>query len=421
MSAQAIPYWQRAGQRAIERSANVEAISHLTKGLEVLKTLPDTPERTQQELTLQLALGAPLLMIKGHTAPEVEHAYTRAQELCQQVGDSPQRFSALVGLWRFYLNRARLQTARELAEQCFTLAQRLQDSALLQEAHVMLGSTLFYLGELVSARAHLEQGIALYDPQQGRSLAFSRGTDPGVVCLSRAGLGAVDAWISGSSPDQEPRGSQLGPGVVACLQPGFCLALCGLAPSMPPGGAVGPRAGRSHDCTFERAGFIGGWRGNGMRGWALAEQGSVEEGIEQLARVWPSGRLMGAELGLRKFLSCWPRLMGKEGKPKKGCVCWPRHWLQWTKMRSVITKRSCIGSKGSLHSAGGHAKGNKLAGSGRGEPVFVRAIEVARHQQAKSLELRAVMSLSRLWQQQGKASRSPSDAGGDLWLVHRGF
>ena len=135
LSAQAVPYWQRAGQRAIERSANVEAISHLTKGLEVLKTLPETPERNQQELTLQLALGAPLLMIKGHAAPEVEHAYTRAQELCQQVGDSPQLFSALVGLWRFYLNRARLQTARELAEQCFALAQRVQDPALLQEAH----------------------------------------------------------------------------------------------------------------------------------------------------------------------------------------------------------------------------------------------------------------------------------------------
>ena len=76
LGAQAIPYWQRAGQRAVERSANVEAISHFTKGLEMLQSLPETPERAQQELTLQLAIGAPLLMIKGHTAPEVEHAYS---------------------------------------------------------------------------------------------------------------------------------------------------------------------------------------------------------------------------------------------------------------------------------------------------------------------------------------------------------
>ena len=121
----ALPYWQRAGQLAIERSANVEAISHFTKGLELLKTLPDSPERVQQELTLQLAIGSPLFMLKGHTAPEVEHAYIRAYELAQQLGETPQRFSVLAGLWRFYLSQARLLSARELAEQCVTLAQHL--------------------------------------------------------------------------------------------------------------------------------------------------------------------------------------------------------------------------------------------------------------------------------------------------------
>ncbi len=100
---QALPYWQRAGQRAVERSANVEAISHFTKGLELLQNLPAAPERRQQELTLQLALGSPLLMIKGHTTPEVEHTYNRALELCQQFGETPQHFSALMGLWRLYL------------------------------------------------------------------------------------------------------------------------------------------------------------------------------------------------------------------------------------------------------------------------------------------------------------------------------
>ncbi|HEY7493630.1 MAG TPA: adenylate/guanylate cyclase domain-containing protein, partial [Candidatus Tectomicrobia bacterium] len=114
---QALPYWQRAGQRAIERSANVEAISHLMKGLEMLKILPDTPARTQQELELQLALGSVLRMVKGHIAPDVEHTYTRAYELSQQIGDSPQRLAALVSLWRFYLNQGKLQTAQVLAEQ----------------------------------------------------------------------------------------------------------------------------------------------------------------------------------------------------------------------------------------------------------------------------------------------------------------
>src|SRR4029450_12405882 len=192
--AQAIPWWQRAGQRAVERSANVEAISHFTKGLELLETLLDTPERIQQELTLQLAMGSPLLILGGHTAPEVEHAYARAYELAQQIGDGPQRFSALIGLWRFYFSQSQLERARELAEQCFTLAQRLQDVRFLQEAHMALGSTLLHSGGYVAARAALEHGIAPYDPQQCRILAFSRGSDPGVACLARV---AWTLWFLG--------------------------------------------------------------------------------------------------------------------------------------------------------------------------------------------------------------------------------
>src|SRR5206468_7149465 len=122
--AQAIPYWQRAGQKAAQRSANVEAISHLTKGLRLLKTLPDTPERAQQELTLQIALGGPLMAAKGYTAPEVETAYIRARDLCQQVGETPQLFFVLRGLEAFYLVRGQLQRAHELGEQLLTLAQR---------------------------------------------------------------------------------------------------------------------------------------------------------------------------------------------------------------------------------------------------------------------------------------------------------
>lgn len=95
LTASAIPYWQRAGQRAIERSANLEAVSHLTKGLEVLKTLPDTPERARQELELQMALGPALIATKGYGAPEVEHTYTQGRELCQQLGETPQLFMVL--------------------------------------------------------------------------------------------------------------------------------------------------------------------------------------------------------------------------------------------------------------------------------------------------------------------------------------
>jgi len=185
----AVEYLQLAGQQAVQRSAYAEAIGHLTTALELLKILPDTPERTQQELDLQVTLGPALVATKSYAAPEVERAYTRARELCQQVGETSQLFPVLMGLRTFYHVRGKFPTARELGEQLLALAQSGQEPALLLEAHRALGSTLFHLGELASARAHLEQGIALYDLQQHRSHVFLYGVDPGVYGLSYA------AWV----------------------------------------------------------------------------------------------------------------------------------------------------------------------------------------------------------------------------------
>ena len=168
---QALPYWQRAGERAIQRSANAEAISHLTKGLELLETLPDTPERIQQELTLQIVLGASLMAIKGYAAQEVEKTYARARELCQQVGETPLLFRVLGGLSTFYAIRGELQTAHELGQQLLRLAQNVRDPALLLRAYSALGRILFLLGEFAPAREYLEQRIAPHDPQKHPSRA----------------------------------------------------------------------------------------------------------------------------------------------------------------------------------------------------------------------------------------------------------
>jgi class 3 adenylate cyclase/DNA-binding winged helix-turn-helix (wHTH) protein len=160
LPAQAAPIWLRAGQHALERSAHVEAIAHLSKGLEVLKTLPDTLERTQLELVLQTTLGPALMATKGYATPEVEYAYVRARELCQQVGETPQLFQALWGLWYFYLVRAEFQTAHELGEQLLNLAQRVQVPVLLLLAHRVLGQTLSFLGEFSTARVHLDRALS---------------------------------------------------------------------------------------------------------------------------------------------------------------------------------------------------------------------------------------------------------------------
>ena len=119
---------------------------------------------------------------KGYAAPEVEQAYARARELCQQVGETPQLFPVLWGLWRFYLMRGELQTARELGEQLLSLAQQAPRPGSPLQAHYAGETLLFYLGELARCPAHLEQGMALYDPQQHRAWPSAMAIDPGVGC-----------------------------------------------------------------------------------------------------------------------------------------------------------------------------------------------------------------------------------------------
>jgi DNA-binding winged helix-turn-helix (wHTH) protein/tetratricopeptide (TPR) repeat protein len=166
LGGQAIGYWQRAGQRANERSAHAEAIVHLSKGLAVLHTLPDTPEHPERELSLQIALGTSLTATKGWAAPEVEGVYTRARELCQHIGETPQLSPVLWGLWHFHAVRGEPQTARELGEQFLGLARRAGDPARLLAAHFVLGGALFMLGEFGSAQDHWERSLTYYVPKQ---------------------------------------------------------------------------------------------------------------------------------------------------------------------------------------------------------------------------------------------------------------
>jgi class 3 adenylate cyclase/tetratricopeptide (TPR) repeat protein len=199
LSEQALGYWQQAGERAVERSANVEAVAHLNKGLALLETLPDSSWRTQHELGLLTKLGPALMASKGYADQEVEDIYARAHMLCQQTGDTPHVFPVLFGLWIFYGVRAQLQTARELAERLLHIAQRFQDPALLLQAHHTLWMTLYHYGALVSVRAHCEEGLAFYDPPQHHAhTSMYGGHDPGVCCR---GFLARTLWFLGH-PEQ---------------------------------------------------------------------------------------------------------------------------------------------------------------------------------------------------------------------------
>ena len=184
-----LEYLQLAAQQAIERSANTEAINHLTAAVHLLSTLPETPERDRQELDLQTMLGPVLIATKGNGALEVGAVYKRAQQLGRQSGEDARLFPVLFGLRSFHLIRGELQPAFELAQQLMSLAESVQDSGLLVEAHLAKGNSLFLFGKLMPALKHFERAISLYDPQAHHAHAFLYGLDPGVFCLARS------AWI----------------------------------------------------------------------------------------------------------------------------------------------------------------------------------------------------------------------------------
>jgi predicted ATPase len=404
---QAIPYWQRAGQRAIECSAHLEAINHLTKGLELLKTLPNTPERAQQELLLQIALGAPLMAAKGHAAPEVGQVYTRARELCRQVGETPQLFPVLWGLWAFYLLRAEHQTACELGEQLFRLAQSAQDAALLVEACHALGHSRYALGEFAAARALFEQGATLYDPQQHRSLAFHYGQDSGVICL---GLGAFTLWMLGY-PEQALKRMDEGLTLARELSHPFSLATALW------GAALLHRLRREEQITQERAEaaialstaqgfplyFAGGTI---LRGLALTKQGQGGEGMAQLREGLAAWQAAGVELWQPYFLAQLGEAYEEAGQPEEGLRVLAEALMVIGKTRERSDEAELYRLNGALTLRQAGVQGLADGCHQEAEECFGRAIEIARQQQAKSWELRATVSLARLWQQQGKKTEA---------------
>jgi tetratricopeptide (TPR) repeat protein len=313
--AQAIRYWQRAGQRAIERSANVEAISHLTKGLELLMTLPETAARAQQELDLQIALGPALMAARGWAAPEVEQTYGRARALCTQLGETSQLFPTLWGLWRFYQSRGVLSTARDLGEQLMRLAERTADPTRLLEAHGALGQTLFQLGAYAAAWQHLEQGIALIDSIAQRALVLRHGGVPGVVFLSFA---ALTLWCLGY-PAQAVQRSQEALALAQALDHPFSLAATQhyaafLSRHRHETLEVQTLAGALLTLATAQGFPLYVGYGTYWRGWACTMQGEGEAGLRHMRQGLATVLATGQTLARPFCLTLWPRWQGRWGR-----------------------------------------------------------------------------------------------------------
>ena len=316
---QALPYWQQAGQAALQRSANQEAIGHLSKALALLQTLPETEDRQQMELALQVTLGVPLMTTKGYAAPDVEHTFARARALCQTIGDPPQRVPVLSGLFAFYLVKGDLVTARDLAEQCLQLAETVQDSALLIESHRMLSNVFHFAGDLASAVHHADCALALYDPHQHRTLAFMFGQDPAVVChiFAAANLRVLGYPVQALQRTQEAviYARELGHANSLGLALAFASTLQGFLKNWTETLTLAEEA---MTLANEQGLVFWGTVGTSNRGWALIGIGQYEEGLALMQKGFATYGATGADLARAGNLCVLAEGYGHAGRIVEG-------------------------------------------------------------------------------------------------------
>ena len=396
LTAQAIPYWQAAGQRALQRSANREAANHATRGLELLDTLPDTHQRAEQELALRVTLGAALGVLQGYQI--VEDVYARACELAQQVGSPPELFPALWGSWYAHMIRGHLVRARTLAEEFLELAEQRRDRLVLAEGHRMLANTAWWQGYPVEAHDHSQRALGYYDPNHYRaSLVSYGGQDSGVAC---GWIGALSLWMLGY-PDRAQRAMEETLARARSLAHPFSAAQALLFSALLHQLRREPAAALAHAqhvlALCNESGFpvYATWSLL-PEGWAIAQQCEVTKGIADIHEALAARKAEHTECALPWFYAVLGETYCTAGQFGDGlsAVDEALRWVEHNDEHNYEAEAYRL--KGEL------LLRQRVPDAAQAEACFRQALEAARHQQAKSWELRAAMSMARLWQQQGK-------------------
>ncbi len=392
----AIEYLQKAGNKAVRLSAGAEAIAHYKKALELLQQLPETSERDQQELALQLALAVPLQATKGFGAPELGQAVVRARELCDRMGDTPQRFTALVQLATYYATTAQYRTALKLREEISRLAEQLKDPLLEAVSYYAHVWPLLNVGELVQTVEYAKHMTDVYNEEKHGFLGYLFGYDLGVLNM---GFGSWAWWILGY-PDQALKQTQealriarkLGhPATMAFIILGACELNWFLKDFE-----------KINEYTeelvpiCEKNGFIYfGAHGYFYRGEKKTFAGKGKEGIDEMHQSLAIMEGTGT-------LTCFTRLLArvayacqKTGHLEDGLAAIDKAMGVMQRCDERYMEAELYRLKGELLWMRGEPESEV-------EKYFHQAIEVSRRQQAKSWELRATMSLSRLRQKQGR-------------------
>jgi predicted ATPase len=399
----AVGCWRQAGERAVERSANAEAIVHFGKALQLVKELPETAERDRQELATQIALGPALMATKGWGAPEVERTYLRARELCRDVAEPSQLFTVLWGLWLFHHVSGQFRPAKNLAGEILALAERQSEPGLLLQAHHAAWTTDYFFGDLLSCRSHAEQGIALYNIEEHRAHAsIYGGHDAGVCCRETM---ATALWLLGY-PDQAVQKNHDALSLANELSHPFSLVIALQSSAEVHQHRREPRFTQEraeaviavcteHDVAPEFL-AVAAIR----RGWAVAAEGRPEEGIAEILQGLTAVRATGAKRRQSYYLALLADVYGQTGKADRGL----NTLAEAQELVEMIDERWW---ESELH----RLKGKLLLSHpaqemAEAEECFNRAIAIAQRQSAKSLELRAAMSLARLWRDQSQAAKA---------------
>jgi class 3 adenylate cyclase/tetratricopeptide (TPR) repeat protein len=396
MHEQAVHHWQLAGQQALDRSANAEAIAHFNRGLRVVEALPDDRARWQRELALVMGLGPALNVARGYGAPEVERTYNRALELCEKLGDAPELFWVLWGLGAFHQSRGQHAKALERGLHMRRLAESRRE--LQAEAHFGVGSSLFYLGELDAAREELERGTNFFLGQMTERGVSPTGHHAGVMSL---GYLAIALWHLGY-PDQAR--ARCEEGVALARRTGhpfmqFQSRHWGtfvhyLLRDREQTQAYAEEASKL-SCEY---GFPFGEMASSMTlNWLRATAGSAAA-VDALRSGVAAYRGLGARVGLTYFLSMLADACRAVGRVDDGLVV-----IEEAVREVEETGERCWEAE--LYRIRGELLASRDAAEA--QRSFEQALAVARSQRARSLELRSAMGLAGLRQRDARQAEPP--------------
>ena len=400
--------WGKAGQRSLERSALVEAVAQLTLALDQIAALPATPALRREQIKLQVALIAPLGHVKGYAAPETKAAAEQARLLIEQaeaLGESPEDplllFSVLYRFWTARLAAFTGDAVRELAAQFLALAEKQGEAGPLMTAHRLMGLSLMYTGDIAEGRAYLDRAIALYDPAEHRPLARRFGVDAGVVALSYRSmalwlLGYPDAALGDA--DQALRDAReidhAATLMTTLTVTSFSLIFCGNY------AAANAQLDEVVALADEKGTLFWKAFGTAVQGCGSAQASKASEAVQMITAGITAFRSTGATLFTPMYLSNLAKAYAELGEFNYAwrCIGEAMSTIETTKERWFEAEVNRL--------AGEIALVSPEPDAAKAEAYFERALAVARDQQAKSLELRAAMSMARLWRDQGKRNEA---------------